>query len=224
MENIKKYIPNSLAILRIILTIIIVICGSFGKTNIIIILAVIAALSDLVDGKLARKWNVTSLIGAKLDAVADKIFAIGIIGCLISKFTILWIPFALEIIIGLTNLYYHSQSNKTESLMIGKIKTVFLFTTVIIAVITTSHSNMYSILQGMIYASINLQFLSLFKYTYNFFNQTKEITIDDNEMHKKIMEEEIIYEIEEYNQTMILEDLQKLAQEYEYNNETDDIN
>ena len=124
MKDIKKYIPNTLTILRIILTPIIMICGILKHINIVIILTIVASLTDFLDGRLARKWNVTSLVGAKLDAVADKLFAIGIIGCLITKFKILWIPFILEIIIGLANLYYHFKNNKTEYLMIGKIKTV----------------------------------------------------------------------------------------------------
>lgn len=220
MKNIKSYIPCILTTLRIVLTPIIMICGIFKHINIVIILTIIAAITDFLDGRLARKWNVTSLFGAKLDAVADKLFAIGIIGCLITKFTILWIPFILEMIIGITNLYYHFKNNKTESLMIGKIKTVFLFTTVVIGIITTFHSNIYFILHGMSYATINLQILSLFQYGYNFFNPKKELSIEDNEMHKKIMDEET----EEYDKTMILKDLEKLAQKYEYNNETDDIN
>lgn len=219
MNNIKKYIPNALTILRIILTPIIMVCGILKHIKIVIILTIIAALTDCLDGILARKWKVTSLTGAKLDAVADKLFAIGIIGCLITRFKILIIPFVLEIIIGLTNLYYHLKNNKTESLMIGKIKTVFLFSTVIFGIITTFHPNIKSILEGMTYATINLQILSIFQYGYDFLNPKKQITIEDNKMHQEIMNEEI----EEYDKTMILEDLQKLAEEYEYNNETDDI-
>ena len=71
----------------------------------------------------------------------------------------------------------------------------------------------------MVYATINLQVLSLFQYGYDFFNPKKEITIEDDEMHQKIMEEEP----EEYDKTLILEDLQKLAEEYEYDNEINNI-
>lgn len=217
MKNIRQYIPNVLTILRIILTPIIMITGIFKQTNVVIILATIAALTDFLDGFLARKWNVTSLTGAKLDAVADKLFAIGIIGCLITRFNILWVPFILEIVIGISNLCYHFKNHKTESLMIGKIKTVFLFCTVIVGIVTTFYPNIYPILRGMAYATINLQILSIIKYGYGFFFPTEKITIEDNEMHKSIMEDE------ELDKTVILEDLQKLAEEYEYNNETDDI-
>ena len=70
----------------------------------------------------------------------------------------------------------------------------------------------------MIYSTINLQILSIFKYGYEFFNKKDTITIEDNIQHKKIMDE-----TEEYDKTMILEDLQQLAQEYNYNNDKDDI-
>lgn len=216
--KLKLYIPNALTILRIILTPIIMIFGLLNHINIVIILTIIASLTDLLDGRLARKWNVTTVVGAKLDAVADKLFAIGTIGCLLTKFSILWIPFALEIILGITNLYYYFKNDKTKSLMIGKIKTTFLFTTVIIGIITTFNNNLYQVFQGMIYATINLQVLSIFKYGYEFFNKKEAISIEDNIQHKKIMDE-----VEEYDKTMILEDLQKLAQEYEYNNDIDDI-
>ena len=89
------------------------------------IIGIIAALTDFFDGYLARKWQVTSVKGAKLDAVADKVFAISLVGCLISKNKILIIAFVLEIIIGCSNMYYHLQNKKVSSLMVGKIKTCF---------------------------------------------------------------------------------------------------
>jgi len=222
MKNIKQYIPNALTILRIILTPIIITTGIFKKTEIVITLIIIATLTDLLDGTLARKWKVTSLLGAKLDAVADKLFAISIIGCLITTFKILWIPFILEIILGITNLYYYFKNNKTNSLMIGKIKTVFLFITMVIGIITTFYPSWYFILRGMVYATINLQALSLIKYGINYLNPKEKITIEDSEAHQKIMEE-VLEDTEEFDKTLILKDLQKLAEEYEYNNENDDI-
>ena len=38
------------------------------------IIAFIAAWTDFFDGRLARKWNVSSKTGAFLDTIADKIF------------------------------------------------------------------------------------------------------------------------------------------------------
>lgn len=220
INNLKKYVPNTLTTIRIILTPIIIAFGLLKYTKVVIVLITLATLTDLLDGFLARKLKVTSLLGAKLDAVADKLFAISIMGCLITTFKLLWIPFILEILLGITNLYYHLKSKKTNSLMIGKIKTVFLFITMIIGIITTFYPKWYFILRGMAYATINLQLLSLIKYGIDHFNPKEKITIEDNEMHKQIMEEEI----DDFDKTLILEDLQKLAEEYDYINEIDDIN
>lgn len=218
MNKIKSYIPNALTITRIILTPIIMITGILKQTYIVIILTIIAAITDLLDGKLARKWNVTTLTGAKLDAIADKLFAIGTIGCLITIFKILWIPFILEILIAITNLYYHLRSKRTESLMIGKIKTVLLFTTVIIGIITTFVPNTKFILSGFVYTTINLQIICILSYGYKYLTYKKP-SIEDNEMHQEIMNEET----EEYDKTMILEDLKTLANDYKYDNIKDDI-
>ena len=97
----KAIIPNILTVSRIVLTPIIIILGLTKNYLPMVIVAIIAAITDLLDGTLARKWNVISLKGAKLDAVADKVFAIGIVGGLINKFNILVFILILEIILGL---------------------------------------------------------------------------------------------------------------------------
>ena len=73
----------------------------------------------------------------------------------------------------------------------------------------------------MVYATINLQVLSLIKYGIDYFKPKEKITIENNETHRKIMKE--LEDTIEIDKTLILKDLQKLAEEFEYNNETDDI-
>jgi len=92
----------------------------------------------------------------------------------------------------------------------------------VIGIITTFYPSWYFILRGMVYATINLQALSLIKYGINYLNPKEKITIEDSEAHQKIMEE-VLEDTEEFDKTLILKDLQKLAEEYEYNNENDDI-
>ena len=97
--------------------------------------------------------------------------------------------------------------------MVGKIKTTFLFTTIIIAIATVFFPNVKSVLFGMTYATINLQVLSMIGYIDKYFKD-KQLSIENNEMHRKIMNEEP----DEFDKTMILEDLKELADEYQYNN------
>ena len=75
----KKYIPDSLALFRIfsapvILYLLLLDGTDEGLMLVPAIIAFIAAWTDFFDGRLARKWDVSSKTGAFLDSIADKIF------------------------------------------------------------------------------------------------------------------------------------------------------
>ena len=74
----KKYIPDLLALFRIfsapvILYLLLLDGTDEGFMLVPAIIAFIAAWTDFFDGRLARKWNVSSKTGAFLDSIADKI-------------------------------------------------------------------------------------------------------------------------------------------------------
>lgn len=211
-QEYKQIIPNILTIIRIALTPIMIILSLFGHLRIVIILAIIASLTDMIDGKLARYWNVASLKGAKLDAIADKVFAIGLIACLLPKNGTMSPLFILEIVIAITNLYYHYKTKKTESLMIGKFKTTFLFITIICSFISTLTGKLVIISKGFELTTINLQILSLICYFSSFYKEThkKHLTVEDNETHQ-----EIINQLE--NNTIQIDNLNELAKKYKEN-------
>lgn len=217
----KAMIPNILTVSRIVLTPIIIILGLTKNYLPMVIVAVIAAITDLLDGTLARKWNVISLKGAKLDAVADKVFAIGIVGGLINKFNILIYVLILEIILGLSNLFYHYKTNKTESLLIGKIKTTTLFITIIFCLLSLIIKNLNEIILGFGYVTINLQVLSIISYLINFINNIKnKPSINDNEMHNEIMNSNEYKNDFDLDDTIVLGDIQELEKNiYDYEEE-----
>ena len=70
-------IINGLTISRILLGLPIVFALRSGKNDIFIFLILIAALTDFFDGYFARKYNHQSVLGAKLDPLADKILLVG---------------------------------------------------------------------------------------------------------------------------------------------------
>ena len=201
----KEKIPNILTMIRIICTPIIIVLGIMGKMNLVIILAIISALTDLFDGKLARKWNVVSVLGAKLDAFADKIFAIGLTASLVTHIKLIPIILILEIIIGVSNLYYYKKTNITRSLMIGKIKTTFLFVTIIVSMISFFVKQIIFLRTGFMFATINLQVLCLISYFLQFKRDTN-IVIANNESEKEIYD----YELEK---TKKIENLSELINE-----------
>ncbi len=72
----KKYIPDLLALFRIfsapvILYLLLLDGSSEGLMLVPAIIAFIAAWTDFFDGRLARKWDVSSKTGAFLDTIAE---------------------------------------------------------------------------------------------------------------------------------------------------------
>ncbi len=89
-----KQIPNILTFGRFVLTVVFIIMILYsppryaggeqpfpGFLDIAFILFVIAGLTDLVDGAIARKLNVASKVGRMMDPLADKVLVCGAFIC-----------------------------------------------------------------------------------------------------------------------------------------------
>ena len=84
-----RHIPNILTVSRIVAVLIFVVLASFAERTfmsdeavrlvrlIAYILAILAGLTDLLDGYLARRYDIVSDFGALMDPLADKIFVTG---------------------------------------------------------------------------------------------------------------------------------------------------
>lgn len=76
----KHHLPNTITVARIILTPIVLalmFTESFWGRLGAFVLFVVAAISDYVDGKLARHYQVHSRLGQFLDPLADKVLVLG---------------------------------------------------------------------------------------------------------------------------------------------------
>jgi len=137
-------IPNLLAIARLILTpvamaLILVGVDSQGTRVVATIVFVVAALTDFADGYLARRWQLTSTLGAFLDTVADKILVAGALLALVEVGTVsTWVAFiiiAREIaIMGLRSVAALDQSTVPPSWW-GKSKAALQFTAISFAIL-----------------------------------------------------------------------------------------
>ncbi len=75
-----KYLPNTITVIRILLTPFVLYLLVKGTTSSLIwawVLFIVASISDYVDGKLARTLEVPSRLGQFLDPLADKVLVIG---------------------------------------------------------------------------------------------------------------------------------------------------
>ncbi len=137
-------IPNLLALTRLVLTPIamFLILQSPGNRAYAIagtVVFVIAALTDFADGYLARRWRITTTLGAFLDTVADKVLVAGALIALVEiGTTSSWVAFiiiAREVsIMGLRSVAALDQSTVPPSIW-GKSKAAIQFTAISVAIL-----------------------------------------------------------------------------------------
>ncbi len=122
-----------LTLSRMILGLPIILALKSGYNDIFILLILIGGLTDFFDGYFARKYNHQSVLGAKLDPLADKILIIGpMIWLFHQNLVPLW---AIWILISRELLITSWRANKTSggpASIQGKYKTTLQFISIIL--------------------------------------------------------------------------------------------
>ena len=90
---------NAISIFRIAASIVLLFCPVFSPA--FYACYIMAGLSDMLDGFVARKTNTASRFGAKLDTIADYVF---VIVCLIKLLPVIRIPIWMYVWIGIITL------------------------------------------------------------------------------------------------------------------------
>lgn len=129
-------IPNILSMSRIVLAFIIMFIYLFvdfeNKTIVITSLIVLSALTDFVDGQIARRCNMISEIGKILDPFADKLTQLILLICLVIKHKWILFVFALfvvrEFAISIVAFLAVRKEKKNEGAKIyGKVNTAYFY-------------------------------------------------------------------------------------------------
>ena len=100
----------------------------------------LSCLTDLIDGKIARKYNMISTVGKVLDPVADKATQFCMLIIFSIEYPILWTLSLLFVLkegfqlVAMIVAYYHGKVLK-GALMSGKVCTTILFCSLIIMVL-----------------------------------------------------------------------------------------
>lgn len=147
INNWKKEIltiPNLLSFFRLILIPIYMMIYLRAKNSSDYILAgsilAISCLTDMFDGKIARKFNMITTFGKFLDPLADKLTQFSLLLCLAISYPVLWPVFALFVLKELFQLIagilaaHHGYILK-GALFSGKVCTTVLFTSLVAMVI-----------------------------------------------------------------------------------------
>ena len=67
-------IPNLLTLIRIVMSPLMILLAAFDSVPWLLVLGGVLVITEWLDGPLARHWNLTSPLGARLDTVADAVF------------------------------------------------------------------------------------------------------------------------------------------------------
>ena len=139
-------IINTLTISRILLGLPIIFALQSGHNDIFILLIVIGALTDFFDGYFARKYNHESVLGAKLDPLADKILLLAPMIWLVHEnlvpFWAIWLLITRELII---TSWRSNKSSGVPASIQGKYKTTLQFTSIILLLWPKDWGNSYFI-------------------------------------------------------------------------------
>jgi cardiolipin synthase len=100
----------------------------------------VSCLTDAIDGKIARKWNMISTIGKFLDPLADKATQFTLTVCLAIRHPVLWnlaglfvLKEGFQLIAGI--IEFRKGKMLTGALLTGKICTTVLFVSLIALVL-----------------------------------------------------------------------------------------
>ncbi len=164
-------IPNFLTILRIFLNIPFVhYFLNNNYTNAVIVL-LISAFSDMLDGVIARNFDQKSELGSMLDPIADKISFITVVVCIAIIFpevkAIVAIMFAKEILMLIGGIYMISKNIKpSPAKWYGKLSTVIFYLSSGIIVLLKAVWNISNIAIIYVLMIIPMVFMlfALFKY------------------------------------------------------------
>ncbi|GKH32666.1 CDP-diacylglycerol--glycerol-3-phosphate 3-phosphatidyltransferase [Muricomes sp. OA1] len=167
-------LPNKLTILRVIMVpffVLFMLTDIGGSANkwISLILFVVASLTDLLDGKIARKYNLVTNFGKFMDPLADKLLVCSAMICLIEMNKLdAWIVIVIisrEFIISGFRLVASDSGVVIAASYWGKFKTVFQMAMIIVLIADLGgFFDMLGIV--LVWAALALTIISLLDYVF----------------------------------------------------------
>lgn len=179
-------IPNMLSLFRLVLIPVYVViylnATEMREYFIAGTILAVSCLTDMIDGKIARHFNMISTVGKILDPIADKLTQFTLTLCLSIKYPVLRFVLVLFVIkegfqgvVGLVNL--RKGKMLPGALLAGKICTTVLFISLIVLVLMPSLKP--EIVNTI--AIVDTAFLSYSFITYIFAYYGKNVKVQDME-------------------------------------------
>ncbi|MCI8427605.1 MAG: CDP-diacylglycerol--glycerol-3-phosphate 3-phosphatidyltransferase [Lachnospira sp.] len=168
-------LPNKLTILRIVIIPLFVLflyvdIGDNVNSYIAALLFIVASLTDLLDGKIARKYNLVTNFGKFMDPLADKLLVCSALIALvdIEKLAgwIVIIIIARDFIINGLRVLAADNGIVIAASYWGKLKTTCQMIMIVLLIVDLDIPYMYVINNFFVYIALILTIISLFDYIY----------------------------------------------------------
>ncbi len=184
-------LPNKLTITRVILIVpfvVLLLCSNAGASFLTPILGyadyiactifIIASLTDLLDGKIARKYNLVTNFGKFMDPLADKLLVCSAMICLVDMGRLAsWIVIIIisrEFIISGFRLVASDNGIVIAASYWGKFKTTFQMLMIILLILNFDIGIMPVITNIIVYIALILTIVSLVDYLVKNWSVMKE--------------------------------------------------
>lgn len=171
----KKQIPNILTLLRFILIPVIIYFLYTSNYVFTFILITISGITDILDGFIARKFDLITNFGKLIDPLADKATQILTLGTLFLKgFVPIWILGLIilkEIIMIAGASFLYGKELVVSSKWYGKLTTVLIYIAIVCSLIIYQFNISIKFDQYIYYLAVLSTFFSLIMYIKAFYLQ-----------------------------------------------------
>lgn len=173
-----KYVPNAITLLRLLMVpffAAIYFSGTANAKAFALALFLAAGLTDILDGYLARKYNVVSVIGIVLDPLADKLMLLTALTCLTFNGIIpLWTLAVMLVIEGALilagiYLYFNKEKDVVPAGKLGKAATILFAAAVSLMILIPGHPVTWIVF----WAALAAKAASFLNYSKGFVNKSR---------------------------------------------------
>ncbi len=161
-------IPNILSFFRIaLIPVIIWVYCCLEMPLLALAFILLSGLTDIIDGYIARKYNMITDFGKSIDPIADKMTQIAVLICLVTRFKLMLLPLCImavkETVLLLARLWLFKKTAKIYgAVWHGKLNTTLLYLMIYTHIIWFSINNIVSTV--LIYLSAGFMMFSFVAY------------------------------------------------------------
>ena len=177
-------LPNLISAARIFLVPLFVSYYLDGKVTAAMGVVLLAGASDVLDGAIARRFNMVTDLGKALDPIADKLTQASVMFCLLTRFQMMLVPLLLlifkEVCNGIMSLFVIKKTGKVCGAdWHGKVCTWLLYAMMFLHIVWFDISRQWS--TALISICVIMMTVSFALYMVrNYKMLTKEVTNNDN--------------------------------------------